>query len=306
MTGFTAKDVPSQVGKCIVVTGSNTGIGFAAAQVLAARGARVLLACRSKTKADEAMARIRKHTPGADLAFVPLDQANLASVRDAAEIIGWEPRVDVLLNNAGVMMPPLERTAQGHELQFGVNHLGCFALTGLLLTKLSRTPGARVVVTSSLAHSRGKIEWDDIDAHRGYNRGTRYSDSKLMNLLFALELERRLRANGSPVRAIACHPGIAATELARHLPPVARLAWPLMALILNSAEQGAWPALQAATSPDAQGGGYYGPQRLREAVGPSGPAKIAAVARDDAAARRLWDLSVEMTGIDPVPGAIRQ
>jgi len=300
MTGFTDETVPSQAGKCIVVTGGNTGIGFASAEVLAARGARVLLACRNRSKAEEAIARIRKHSPGADLAFVLLEQADLASVRDAAEIIGWEPRVDVLLNNAGVMMPPLERTAQGHELQFGVNHLGCFALTGLLLPKLSRTPGARVVVTSSLAHKRGRIDFSDIDAHRSYNRGQRYAASKLMNLLFTLELDRRLRAAGSPVSAIACHPGIASTELARHLPAFARAAWPLLKLVLNSAEQGAWPALQAATSPEAQGGDYYGPQRLHEAVGPSGAAKIGRAARDEGSAERLWRLSAKLTGIDPL------
>jgi NAD(P)-dependent dehydrogenase (short-subunit alcohol dehydrogenase family) len=299
MSGFTAKDVPSQAGRCIVVTGANTGIGFAAAQVLAARGARVLMACRSKAKADEAIARIRADTRQADVAFVPLDQADLASVRDAAEIIGWEPRVDVLLNNAGVMLPPLTRTAQGHELQFGVNHLGTFALTGLLLGKLAQTPGSRVVVTSSLAHKRGKIDWADIDAHASYNRSQRYSDSKLMNLLFGLELDRRLRGVASPVSAIACHPGIASTELARHLPAVARLAWPLFTLVLNSAEQGAWPALQGATQPGVAPGAYLGPQRMREATGPSGLAHATARARDRVAARRLWDLSVAMTGVDP-------
>lgn len=300
MTRFTAKQVPSQVGKCIVVTGANTGIGLAAAEVLAARGARVLLACRSRDKAEAAMGRIRRITPGAELAFVPLDQADLASVRDAAEIIGWEPRVDVLLNNAGVMMPPLERTAQGHELQFGVNHLATFALTGLLLPKLSRTPGARVVVTSSLAHKRGRIDFADIDAHRSYNRGQRYADSKLMNLLFALELDRRLRAAGSPIRSIACHPGVASTELARHLPSIAKWAWPMLKVVLNSAEQGAWPALQAATSADARGGDYYGPQGLGEAVGVSGRAKFSGVSSDHDAARRLWALSVELSGVEPV------
>ncbi len=299
MTGFTSKDVPSQHGKCVVVSGANTGIGFAAAQVLAARGARVLLACRSNDKADAAMARIRQESPQADLAFVPLDQADLGSVREAAEIIGWEPRVDVLLNNAGVMMPPLDRTAQGHELQFGVNHLATFALTGLLLSKLAQTPGARVVVTSSLAHARGRIDFDDIDAHCSYNRQQRYADSKLMNLLFALELDRRLRRAGSPVKAIACHPGVAATELARHLPAVGRMIWPMLSLVLNSAEQGAWPALQAATAPDAQGGAYYGPQRLGGATGPSGLAKYSHVGRDTVSARRLWDISVDLTGVDP-------
>jgi NAD(P)-dependent dehydrogenase (short-subunit alcohol dehydrogenase family) len=297
-TGFTARDVPSQHGKCVVVTGANTGIGFAAAQVLAQRGARVLLACRSPDKARDAMARIRERTPEADLAFVPLDQADLASVRDAAEIIGWEPRVDVLLNNAGVMVPPLERTVQGHELQFGVNHLGTFALTGLLLDKLAQTAGSRVVVTSSLAHGSGRIDWDDIDAHRGYKRGQRYSDSKLMNLLFAFELDRRLRWAGSPIKAVACHPGVASTDLARHLPGIARVSWPLFGLVLNNAEQGAWPALQAAAAPGVLSGEYYGPQRLRGAAGPSGQARCSHIARDSLEARRLWDLSVELTGVD--------
>jgi NAD(P)-dependent dehydrogenase (short-subunit alcohol dehydrogenase family) len=299
MTGFTGDDVPSQVGKCVVVTGANTGIGFAAAKILASRGARVLLACRSKAKAAEAIARIRAEVPGADLAFVPLDQADLASVRDAAEIVGWEPRVDVLLNNAGVMFPPLERTAQGHEQQFGVNHLGTFALTGLLLPKLAQTPGSRVVVTSSLAHSGGRIHWDDLDAHKGYKRAQRYSDSKLMNLLFAFELDRRLRAAGSPVKAIACHPGIAATELMRYTPALAKVIMPMFSLVLNTAEQGAWPALEAATAPGVQGGGYYGPQRLRGAAGPSGPARSTVTARDPMAARRLWDVSIALTGVDP-------
>lgn len=299
MTGFTAKDVARQTGKCVVVTGANTGIGFAAANVLALRGARVLLACRSRDKANEAMARIRAETPNADLAFVPLDQADIDSVREAAEIISWEPRVDVLLNNAGVMVPPLERTRQGHELQFGVNHLGCFALTGLLLPKLARTAGSRVVVTASVAHRRARIDWDDIDARRSYNRGQRYAASKLMNLLFAFELDRRLRAAGSPVKAVACHPGIASTELARHLPAVGRLAWPLFTLVLNSAERGAWPALQAATGAGVESGSYYGPQRLREAAGASGPARCSDAARDTLAARRLWDISVELTGVDP-------
>lgn len=300
MAGFTAQDVPDQTGKCVIVTGANTGIGFAAAKVLATRGARVLLACRDEAKAQAAIARIRADIPGADLAFLPCDQADLASVRRAADIAAQEARIDVLLNNAGVMVPPLLRTAQGFELQFGVNHLGCFALTCLLLPKLAQTPGARVVVTASLAHTRGKIDWDDLNAEKSYNASQRYGDSKLANLLFAQELDRRLRAAHSPVTAVACHPGIAGTDLARHLPLVGRLAWPVMSLVLNSAEQGAWPALQAATARDVVGGGYYGPQQLGGARGPSGVAKRTARSKDAALARRLWDISVGMTGVDAV------
>ena len=184
---FTAADVPDQSGRCIIVTGANTGIGFEAAKTLAAKGARVLLACRSKDKAEVAKRQIREAHPGADVAFLPLDQADLASVRRAAEQAAEEPRIDGLLNNAGVMFPPLTRTEQGFELQFGGNHLGTFALTGLLLPKLARTPGSRVVVTASLAHRRGDIQWYDLDAEKGYNRAQRYSDSKLANMLHFAE-----------------------------------------------------------------------------------------------------------------------
>ena len=298
MTGFTAQDVPDQSGKCFIVTGANTGIGFAAAKVLASRGARVLLACRDEARAGAAIARIRAEIPGADLAFLPCDQADLDSVRRAADIAAREPRIDVLLNNAGVMSPPLTRTAQGFELQFGVNHLGCFALTCLLLPKLAQSLNARVVVTSSLAHTRGNIAWDDLNAEHGYKASQRYGDSKLANLLFVQELDRRLRAAHSPVMAVACHPGIAGTDLPRHMPAAARLMWPVMSLVLNSAAQGAWPALQAATAPDVVAGGYYGPQQLGGARGPSGIARRTARSKDAALARRLWDVSVQMTGID--------
>lgn len=301
---FTAAQVPDQSGRTIIVTGANTGIGFEAAKVLAAKGARVLLACRSRDKAEAAMARIGQEAPGADLAFLPLDQADLASVRQAAELAAREPRIDVLLNNAGVMFPPLMRTAQGFELQFGVNHLATFALTGLLLPKLAETPGSRVVVTASLAHQRGNLDWDDLNAEKGYNRGQRYSDSKLANLLFVAELDRRLRAAGSPVTAIACHPGVAKTELGRHTGPFKVLFAPV-GWVLNTAAMGAWPALQAATDPQAKPGGYYGSTGWREMRGVSGEATRTAMAQDAELGRRLWDVSVEMTGIDPgLPAAV--
>ena len=295
---FTDADVPNQVGKTFIVTGANTGIGFEAAKALAGKGARVLLACRDAAKAEAAMSRIGAAVPGADLAFLPLDQADLASVRRAAGLAAKEPRLDVLLNNAGVMMPPLTHTAQGFELQFGVNHLGTFALTGLLLPKLAETPGSRVVVTASIAHRRGKIDFANFDARKGYNRGGFYSQSKLANLLFLYELDRRLRAAGSPVSAIGCHPGVAASELVRHFPG-GRLVAGFMSLFLNTAAKGAWPALQAATDPAAQAGGYYGPQGFGEMRGPSGLAERMPHATDVDVARRLWDMSVEMTGVDP-------
>lgn len=291
---FTADDVPDQSGKCFLVTGANTGIGFEAARVLAGKGARVLIGCRDAGKAADAIARIG----GGEVVHLPLDLADLASVRRAAEIARGEKRLDALINNAGVMFPPLTRTAQGFELQWGVNHLGHFALAGLLLPKLAETPGARVVVTGSLAHKRGHIQWDDLGAEKGYNRSGRYSDSKLANMLHFAELDRRLRAAGSTVTAIGCHPGVAATELMRYAGPF-RVFTPLFGLFLNSAAQGAWPALQATCDPHALPGGYYGPTGIGGMKGASGPAKRSAAAQDPALARRLWDVSVEMTGVDP-------
>ncbi|MEO6093722.1 MAG: oxidoreductase [Novosphingobium sp.] len=298
MTGFTATDVPDQTGRCAIVTGANTGIGFEEAKLLASRGARVLLACRDDAKAALAERRIGEAVPGADIGTLPLDLADLNSVRRAAAIASDEPRIDILLNNAGVMFPPLTRTAQGFELQFGVNHLATFAFTALMLPKLIATGGARIVVTSSLAHQRGTIPRDDLDARHSYHRTQRYSDSKLANLLFVFELDRRLRAAGLPVSAIACHPGVAATELGRHS-GLMRAVFPVVAPLLNSPAKAAWPGLQAATDPQAEPGGYYGPQGLGGAKGPSGPAKRSDVAREPGLALWLWEQSIAMTGIDP-------
>lgn len=297
---FTAANVPDLRGRTMLVTGANTGIGFEAAKTLAAKHARVLLGCRDRGKAQAAMDRIRSAMPDADLAFVPLDQADLASIREAAQQVSAEPRLDVLLNNAGVMMPPLSRTAEGAESQFGVNHLGSFALTGLLLPKLAQTPGARVVVTASIAHRQGRMMWDDLHAERGYNSQSFYGQSKLANLLFVLELDRRLRAAGLPVRAIGCHPGVSLTELMRHLPGWTQPLLPIVRPLFNPVPAAAWPALQAATDPKAEGGDYYGPQGLWEMRGKSGKAKIAAHGLSLEDARRLWDISVTMTGVDPV------
>lgn len=298
MAGFTEADVPEQSGKTFLVTGANTGLGLEASRVLAQRGARVVLACRDQAKAEAAMSRIRDAAPNTNLAFIQLDQADLSSVRRAAEAASREPRIDVLINNAGVMFPPLTRTKEGFELQFGVNHLGVFALTSLLLSKLAQAPAPRVVVTASLAHQGGDLKWDDLDAHKSYNRSERYCDSKLANLLFMLELDKRLRAANSPVKAFACHPGVARTELMRHSPG-ASVINPMFSAFFNTAALGAVPALQAATDPNAIPGEYYGPQGMLGARGASGIAHRAARAKHAANARRLWDVSIEKTGIDP-------
>lgn len=297
--GFTAADVPDQTGRTMLVTGANTGLGFEASKVLAARGARVLLGCRSEEKAERAVAEIVAEVPDAVLEFVPLDQADLASVRHAAAQVSDENRLDVLVNNAGIMMPPRELTVDGFESQFGVNHLGTFALTSLLLPKLQQQEGSRVVLTSSIAHRGGKVHFDDIAAERSYGAQDRYRQSKLANLMFMFELDRRLRAASSPTIAVGCHPGIADTDLARHLPAMVRFAVPLFRPFFNSAARGAWPTLMAATDPDVEGGDYVGPTKRNETAGPAGEAHASSIARDDALAEGLWDLSVEMTGIAP-------
>ena len=299
MSDFTADDVPDQHGRTMLVTGANTGIGFETAKVLAARGARVLLGCRSEERAGEAIDRIVAEVPDADLRFVPLDQGDLASVSNAASLVAEEDRLDVVVNNAGIMMPPRELTADGFESQFGVNHLGTFALTGQLLAKLAETEGSRVVVTSSLAHRPGTIHFDDIDASTGYGAQDRYQQSKLANLLFMYELDRRLRATASTTIAVGCHPGIADTELSRHLPKLLMLAAPLLKPFFNTAAAGAWPTLMAATDPLVEGGDYTGPSKRGETAGPARKVTSSGRARDEALAEMLWDLSIEMTGVDP-------
>ncbi|KLE35203.1 oxidoreductase [Aurantiacibacter luteus] len=294
---FAFADIPDQTGRTAMVTGANTGIGSEIARHLAMKGARVLLACRERSRAEAAMAKIRSEHASADLDFVPLDLAGLASVAGAVEQAKSEPRLDLLVNNAGVMMPPLSHATAGAELQFAVNHLGHFALTLPLIAKLAEGQAPRVVVQSSIAHRRADIDFDNLDASQGYGRSKFYGQSKLANLLFALELDRRLRAASSPVAAIACHPGVAASELTRHLPGGALLK-PLMAFALNTSEQGALPALQAATDPNAEGGDYYGPYGFREISGnTSARAHAMPRAHDEALAARLWTVSEEMTGV---------
>lgn len=299
MKPFTAVDTPDQSGKTIFITGANTGLGYAAATVLAGKGARILLGCRSRDKARQAREKILAEHPAADVAVVELDLGNLASVRKAAKEVAREPRLDVLINNAGIMIPPYELTRDGFESQFGVNHLGPFALTGLLLDKLRATPNARVVSTASIAHKRGKIHFDDINAERGYNAMVRYAQSKIANLYFAYELQRRLSAVGGDTLSVAAHPGIADTELSRYIPRSLMLLAPLFRPLFNTAAQGAWPTLCAATAPEVQGGEYYGPGRRNQTAGPAIRVESNRRSHDKDVARKLWELSVEMTGVNP-------
>ena len=245
------------------------------------------------------MADIRAVYPDADLQFIPLDLGNLKSIREAAALVEKEPRLDVLLNNAGIMMPPREETADGFESQFGVNHLGTFALTGLLLDKLAKGRDPRVVITSSMAHRSGRIDFDDINAEQGYSRWGRYAMSKLANLLHMYELDRRLRAADSPIIAVACHPGVADTELTKNFPRImVSLLRPVSSLFMNSAAQGAWPTLAAAAGEAVEGGEYFGPSRNGEWFGPAREVQPRPKAKRIEPAKRLWEVSQDMTGVE--------
>jgi NAD(P)-dependent dehydrogenase (short-subunit alcohol dehydrogenase family) len=296
---WTEADVPDQAGRTAVVTGANTGIGFEAARVLAARGARVILACRDVGKARDAAARISAVAPGADVAVTRLDLASLASVRAAAaELCATCERIDLLVNNAGVMMPPYGITADGFELQIGVNHLGHFALTGLLLGRLAGVPGARVVTVSSNAHKSGRIAFDDLQSRRGYKRTAGYCQSKLANLMFTCELQRRLAVAGAEAEALAAHPGLTKTHLGRYLSAVMRTYYVAVERPLgHSAARGALPVLRAATDASARGGEYYGPDGWHEERGYPRRVEPGAGARDEDAQRRLWAESERLTEV---------
>jgi len=304
---WTAAQIPDQHGRVAVVTGANSGIGFFAARELARAGARVVLAVRNADKGAEAGRDIAAAVPGAKVEVAPLDLASLDSVRSFAEQFkAANDGLDVLINNAGVMAAhPRQLTADGFELQFGTNHLGHFALTGLLLDRMAGRDDARIVTVSSGAHRMGRINFDDLQGERGYGRWRAYGQSKLSNLLFAFELDRRLRAAGSSVRSLAAHPGYAATNLQFAAAP--RLDRMVMAvgnrIMAQSAEMGALPLLYAAAYPGLEGGTYVGPSSFFEQRGYPRPVGSSGAARNEDAARRLWAVSEELTGVHfRIPG----
>lgn len=295
---FTDKDVPDQKGRVFFITGANSGLGFETAKLLAKKNARILLGIRSAKKSRATMRAIHAEYAQADMRAIPLDLSDLGSIEKAAALVREEPRLDVLINNAGIMMPPRELTTDGFESQFGVNHLGGFALTGHLLDKLAQGRAPRIVITSSMAHRAGKIAFDDINAEQYYSRWGRYAMSKLANLLHMYELDRRLRAAGSPIIAVACHPGVADTELARNFPDImVSLMKPFAGWVMNSPAQGAWPTLAAAVGEGVEGGQYFGPSRNGEWVGPAREVQPRRKAKQVDLGKRLWTLSEEMTGV---------
>lgn len=295
MTQWNSDSLPSQAGRVAIVTGANSGIGFETAKQLAAKGAQVVLACRSEERGLAAVERIQLEDSSADVRFMRLDLADLIQVESfAKEFSARFERLDLLINNAGVMFPPLTRTAQGHELQFGVNHLAHFALTGHLLSKLTDTPGARVVTVSSLMHRLGTIRFDDLDfVSRTYRTWPSYAQSKLANLLFAKELQRRLDGAGLDIQSLAAHPGWTHTELQRHSGFIEACT----RVLAMPPAQGAMPTLRAACDVDACGGDYYGPSGVGEVRGYPEKAFANAKAEDTETAMRLWVESEKLTGV---------
>jgi NAD(P)-dependent dehydrogenase (short-subunit alcohol dehydrogenase family) len=306
---WTADDIPDQRGRLAVVTGANTGLGFETARFLAAGAASVVLAVRNVDKGNRAAALIAETVPGAHVSVQRLDLTSLESIREAAaKLRAAHPRIDLLINNAGVMYTPKQTTQDGFELQFGTNHLGHFALTGLLLEQMLLVPGSRVVTVSSLAHRvRTGINFADLQWERSYSRGGAYGQSKLANLMFTYELQRRLSSAGTGAGqgqvaggtiAVAAHPGAANTELMRNLPAALRaIAAAVTPVVAQSAAKGALPTLRAATDPGVSGGRYYGPDGFMQTRGYPTLVESTEQSHDEAAQRRLWSASEDLTGI---------
>lgn len=307
--------MPDQTGRRILITGANSGIGYPAARELARAGAHVVVAARDRVRGEAAIARLKSEVPEGRLELGLLDLASLASVREfAARELDRGLPLDILVNNAGVMAPPKRlETKDGFELQFGTNVLGHFALTGLLMPAIElaitksagRLPQApRVVFLASIAHKRGQIRFDDLQSTRSYNPMGSYQQSKLADLMISFELDRRLKAKGSPILSVAAHPGVANTNLFHNGDfnsperAVRRFVGSLFDLFLNSEAEGALPTIYAAVSPEAQGGGYYGPKGFQEMRGGDvGDATVAVKAKDRDAADRLWSVCEELTGV---------
>jgi NAD(P)-dependent dehydrogenase (short-subunit alcohol dehydrogenase family) len=308
MPRWTASDIPDQSGRVAVVTGANSGLGYVTSLELARHGARVVLGCRSDVRGKEAVAKIIAAAPNADVELRSLDMAELSSIRSFADgIQATHPTVDLLVNNAGVMAIPRRETADGFEMQFGTNHLGHFALTGLLLPLMLAGHGARVVTVSSTAHKTGRIDFDDLMHEQRYRRFGAYSASKLANLLFAFELQRKLSAVDAALISVAAHPGTSATNLVRATADGNRLVEFVMThgvrAIGQSEEKGALPQLYAATALEVKGGEYFGPNGLMESRGYPKRVDSSSASKQTEAAARLWTVSEDLTGV--TYGALR-
>jgi NAD(P)-dependent dehydrogenase (short-subunit alcohol dehydrogenase family) len=300
---WTAHDLGDQSGRITIITGANSGLGLETARVLAAHGATVVLAGRDPGRTAAAAVGLRQQQPDAAVETADLDLASLESVRSAAaDLTGRFPRLDLLINNAGVMFTPYSLTKDGFELQLGTNHLGHFALTALLMPSLLAVPGSRVVTLSSNGHRAGRVNFADLQSARHYNKYAAYGRSKLANLMFTYELQRRLSAAGAPTIALAAHPGTARTELTRHMSAVSNAAMNPRFAAVNSwwvqdAQMGALPVLRAATDPDAIGGTYYGPDGFMQLTGYPVVVTSSSRSQHKEDQRRLWVESEQLTGI---------
>jgi len=302
MTPWTAENILDQSGRTILVTGAHSGLGYVTSLELARRGARVLMAVRDEAKGRQAAERIRSQVRGARLDVRRLDLADLDQVKAFARgLLAERMPVDVLVNNAGIMMPPRSLTRQGYELQFGVNHLAHFTLTGLLLERLKAGRDPRVVTVSSDLHKRGSIHFDDLDGAKRYGRVAFYAQSKFANVLFGLELDRRLRSAGLPIRSVLAHPGYSATNLQLSGPTGLLHLFMRIGnrLLAQSAEMGALNLLYAATAPDVESGQFIGPDGRNEMKGHPTFVQPVAAARDAELARKFWELSERLSGISP-------
>jgi NAD(P)-dependent dehydrogenase (short-subunit alcohol dehydrogenase family) len=291
---WSADQLGDQSGRIAIVTGANSGIGFETARVLAGKGATVVMACRNLEKANPKADEIRAAHPGANVEVMELDLSDLDSVRRFGDAFrAQHSKLDLLINNAGIMVPPYGKTAQGFETQFGVNHLGHFALTGSLLDLIVDTPGSRIVTVSSVAHLLGRIQFSDLNWEEGYKAQAAYGQSKLANLLFTYELQRRLTVAGKDTLAVAAHPGWTETNLQEHAPQVKFM----NRFFAQKPLMGALPTLYAATQPDVKGAEYYGPSGFLEMNGPPKRVKSNRRSHDKNVAERLWNISEDLTGV---------
>ncbi len=292
---WTIENIPSQEGKVVIITGSTSGLGKEACRVLAEKGAKVIMAIRNAAKGEGVVKEIRQDVPEADIEVMELDLGSLKSIKGFADkFSGQFDRLDILINNAGVMMCPFSKTEDGFEIQMGTNHLGHFALTGHLMPLLKKTEGSRIVATSSMGHRMGNIDFSDINwEKRKYNTGKAYGDSKLANLYFTYELARKLKGDSHDPMVVAAHPGVTSTELARH----SKFFRGFNIFFSQNVSMGTLPTLRAATDPDTKSGDYFGPKGFMEMQGY--PVKVDSnnLSKDENIAQKFWSLSEEMTGV---------
>lgn len=296
---FDIDKITSQKGRLAIVTGANTGLGFETALHLARKEMKVIMACRNMVKAEKAKHHILRKLPNADLEIMKIDLSHLKSVRDfAVDFLAKHNRLDVLINNAGIMVPPYIKTEDGFESQMASNYFGHFLLTGLLLNTIIKTPNSRIVPVASIAHKKGKINFENLNFEKKYSPTAAYRQSKLACLMFSYELQRRLEKAGLKTLSVAAHPGVSITDIGRNVPKwMYNIALPFMPLVTHTPDKGALPIVYAALGADVNGGDYFGPKGFLEMFGSTGKADSTPLSLNKETAKRLWDISEELTGI---------